>query len=155
MTSIRTRQEADVPRPPRRSTARRPTVNEQFLANEIAQQAVRSQPRGRVRTPAMQKFIARTVLQGGEEIIEDENGVHVGAKLVGIYKPTEWGWESVQVPYTNVPMCFNSGFRVSCGDCGGNCQPDPLSPSPNSCPGRAKFATMRCPMCAQRLPWPA
>lgn len=126
--------------------ARRPTANEQFLARNIGEQTLRTQPRGR--SPAMQKFIASTQLQEGEEITEDADGtLHVGAKLVRLYRPTDWGWEPTNVPFTNVQMCLNSGFRTNCDDCRGDCQPDAMRPMPNSCPGRKKFATMRCPIC--------
>ncbi len=74
---------------------------------------------------------------------------HTTAKLVVVYFPTTWGWESREVPSTNVRLVVGSGARYNCGDCNGDCSPDPRNPQYNNCPGRPKFATMQCPQCGR------
>lgn len=80
---------------------------------------------------------------------ETQHFEHTTAKLAILYFPTAWGWESREVPSTNLRMCTNAGARYICGDCGGNCSPDPMNPQYNNCPGRPKFATMQCPNCGR------
>ena len=76
---------------------------------------------------------------------------HVGAKLVVLYFPTTWGWEAREVPSTNIRMCIANGARYDCGDCGGDCSPDPMNPQFNNCSGRPKFATRQCPVCGKLI----
>lgn len=78
---------------------------------------------------------------------EVQNFTHTTADLVVLYFPTPWGWESREIPSTNMRMCVRAGARVRCGDCGRNCSPDPRNPQYNNCAGREKFATRQCPEC--------
>lgn len=78
---------------------------------------------------------------------EAQSFEHRTADLVVIYFPTSWGWESREVPSTNLRLVTHYGARVRCGDCGGNCSPDPMNPQYNNCTGREKFATRQCPEC--------
>lgn len=74
---------------------------------------------------------------------------HTTAKLVVMYFPTSWGWESREVPSTNMRMVRDAGARTTCGDCHESCSPDPMNPQYNNCPGREKFATRQCPECGR------
>ena len=120
------------------ATTRRPTPKERLLA-QVSQQA-------NIETEEV-----------NQEVSEDRSmsaGVLVTHKTKGmvvIYHPVTWGWESVKVPIPSLASCLNRGFTVECGDCGGNCSPDPMNPTPNACPGRAKFATRRCPKCTKLI----
>ena len=109
--------------------ARRPTVTERFLAMNFN---------------AEEEEVETTSSSDGAVTTK-----HTGAKLVLLYKATTWGWESVLVPSTNLNMLLGNGFRVDCGDCNGNCSPDPGSAAYNGCPGRPKFATMSCGICGK------
>ena len=80
---------------------------------------------------------------------ESQTFKHTTAKLVVVYAPTSWGWESREVPSTNVRLVIGAGMRYNCGDCNGDCSPDPRNPQYNNCPGRPKFATMQCPVCGK------
>lgn len=114
----------------RAAQARRPSATEVFLQeNEGVKETVRD--RGVGSDGEMQTF------------------THTSAKLVVLYRATTWGWESVEVPSTNIRMCIEAGMRYNCGDCDDNCSPDPMNPQYNNCPGRPKFATMRCPNCGR------
>lgn len=115
----------------RRSTARPPTANELFLASALGEETV----------------VSRSVGSDGSVA----TFTHKGSKLVVLYRPTTWGWESVQVPSPNVSMLLRSGMRPTCGDCDGDCSPDPMAPTPNACPGRDKFSTRRCPICTKTV----
>ncbi len=106
-------------------------------------------------TPPTPEEIFLSHSMGNEEIVSRQVGTdgtvvtfnHKGAQMRVLYAPTTWGWESVQVPASNVMLLLASGMRVHCGDCGGDCSPDPMAPTPNACTGRPKFATSRCPIC--------
>lgn len=80
---------------------------------------------------------------------EAQNFTHIGAKMVVLYFPTTWGWESREVPSTNIRLCMRNGARYDCGDCHGDCSPDPMNPQYNNCLGREKFATRQCPVCGK------
>ncbi len=86
---------------------------------------------------------------------EGQTFKHTTSKLVVVYFPTTWGWESREVPSTNLRLVTSAGARINCADCEhtaptyGNCSPDPRNPQYNNCPGRPKFATMQCPMCGR------
>ena len=82
---------------------------------------------------------------------EAQNFTHVTAKLVVMYFPTAWGWESREVPSTNMRMVRDAGARVDCGDCHDDCSPDPMNPQYNNCAGRPKFATRQCPECGRLI----
>jgi hypothetical protein len=82
---------------------------------------------------------------------EAQNFTHTTANLVVLYFPTPWGWESREVPSTNMRMCINAGARINCGDCGGSCSPDPRNPQYNNCPGREKFMARQCPVCGRLI----
>ncbi len=111
--------------------ARRPSPTEQFLEEH---------------ENVVERFNEHGIGNSGES----QNFTHVTAKLVVLYFPTPWGWESREVPSTNIRMCITEGgARYNCGDCGGDCSPDPMNPQYNNCPGRPKFATMQCPRCGK------
>ena len=118
------------------------------MTNEAPTKRARSRP-----ADATEIFLAAN--QGEVKIsgiIPGQEGTtfdHTGAKLVVLYRPATWGWESVEVPNTNMTMCLRAGMKVVCGDCGENCSPDPMVPTPNACKGRPKFATSRCPVCTR------
>lgn len=82
---------------------------------------------------------------------EGQRFTHTTAALVVIYFPTPWGWESREVPSTNLRLCLSAGARYNCGDCDGDCSPDPRNPSYNNCPGRDKFATRQCAECGRLI----
>lgn len=116
-------------RPPRHGAARQPTAEEIFLADSL--------------NMGNEKIVSR---------IDDNSGAsitftHTSSKLVVLYRAVSWGWESVQVPASSVTELLRVGMKPRCGDCGGNCCPDPMNPTPNACPGRPKFATAVCPVC--------
>jgi hypothetical protein len=118
------------------------------VTNEVETRPIRSR-----RPTAEERFLAANT--GEETITEHVTGVdgsgttftHKGPKLVVLYRQATWGWESVEVPSSNLTMCLGAGMKVNCGDCGGDCSPDPMRPTPNACPARQKFATRRCPIC--------
>lgn len=118
---------------------------------------VEIKPRRSRRPTATERFLAEN--QGDEVTTEhvvgaDGSGTtftHTGPKLVVLYRATTWGWESVEVPSSNMTMCLRAGMRIECGDCGHDCSPDPMRPTPNTCKGRAKFATRRCPICTKTV----
>lgn len=117
--------------PTRASRAARPSALEQWLdKNE----------------DTVSKTVERYVGDGGEGVMI----TRTGQSLKVLYFPTTWGWESREVPSHNVRSCVNEGgARYDCGDCGGDCSPDPMNPQYNNCPGRPKFATMQCPDCGR------
>ena len=92
-----------------------------------------------------------------EQVVDHQTGsdgegqrfTHTGAKMIVLYFPARWGWESREVPSTNIRMCIATGARYDCGDCGGDCSPDPMNPQYNNCPGREKFATRQCQLCGR------
>lgn len=117
--------------PTRAARARRPSPLEQFLeenenvAETLTERVTGSQGTGGVFT-------------------------HTTARLVVLYFPMSWGWESREVPSTNIRLCIQEGgARYDCGDCKGDCSPDPMNPQYNNCSGRPKFATMQCPNCGK------
>lgn len=116
--------------PTRASRAQRPTATEVFLdANaDVEQKTVE-------------------VSTGSEG--EGQTFTHTTAKLKVVYFPTTWGWESREVPSTNLRLVVGAGARINCGDCNGDCSPDPRNPQYNNCPSRPKFATMQCPTCGK------
>jgi hypothetical protein len=95
----------------------------------------------------VESVISRGIGSDGEA----QKFTHITAKLVVMYFPTSWGWESREVPSTNMRMVRDAGARVNCGDCKGNCSPDPMNPQYNNCPGREKFATRQCPECGRLI----
>ncbi len=112
---------------PRISQATEPTAEEVYLSHSMGQEEV----------------ISRSVSNDGAVVTFN----HKSSALRVLYRPTTWGWESVQVPASSIVLLLGAGMKVACGDCGGNCSPDPLAPTPNACSARAKFATARCPLC--------
>lgn len=114
-------------------------------------------PRSKARTPnAVERYLAASM---NVDPIEERRETNADGVLITgsttslrvLYRPTTWGWESVQVPVTNLTMCLQNGMRVDCGDCHGNCSPDPMQPTPNACTGREKFATRICPECRKTI----
>lgn len=95
--------------------------------------------------------VSRHMERGVGEYGEAQTFTHTGADLVVLYFPTSWGWESREVPSTNVRMLMGAGARRVCGDCGTSCSPDPLNPQFNNCPGRPKFAARQCPVCGRLI----
>ena len=110
--------------------ARRPSPTEQFLIEKENR---------------VEETHERAIGTDGEV----QNFTHTGAALVVLYFPTSWGWESREVPSTNVRMCLGAGARIDCGDCHDNCSPDPMNPQYNNCEGRDKFATRQCQICGR------
>lgn len=82
---------------------------------------------------------------------ESLNFTHTTADLVVLYFPVTWGWESREVPSTNMKMCIAAGARIHCGDCNKSCSPDPMNPQYNNCEGRPKFQARRCPECSRLI----
>ncbi len=111
----------------RRTDAVPATAEEVFLSHSMGEE----------------KIISRMDMADGSSVTFD---IKTATKRV-LYRPTTWGWESAVVPSSNVVFLLQSGMKTQCGDCGGNCSPDPMTPTPNACPGREKFATSRCPGC--------
>ncbi len=112
-------------------------------------------PTRELRKPSSrERFLATHANQTEESVVnyrgsegEPVRATHIGASLVVMYRPTTWGWTSTPIPASNIEMCMAAGFREFCGDCGGDCDPDPFNHQYNNCPGREKFATLRCPEC--------
>ena len=116
--------------PTRAQKARRPTPTEQFLQEH---------------ENTVETLRERGIGSDGE----GQQFTHIGAKMVVLYFPTTWGWESREVPSTNIRLCISNGARYDCGDCDDDCSPDPMNPQYNNCPGREKFATRQCPVCGK------
>ncbi len=121
----------------------------------MVQERVAPTPASRARRPSPQEVFIEENADVQETRVEKSTGTqgegqtftHTTSKLVVIYFPTTWGWESREVPSTNVRLVTGAGARYNCGDCDGDCSPDPRNPQYNNCPGRPKFATMQCPVC--------
>lgn len=125
------RQAAPMRRPTQAGRAYRPTMTDRFLEEHEDETS---------------SSVERYVGGGGESVRVD----YKGPALVVLYFPTTWGWESREVPAHNIRTCVRQGgARYDCGDCDGNCSPDPMNPQYNNCPGREKFAAMQCPDCGR------
>lgn len=127
--------------------AKRP-VNQQPTAPSPARRAPRPTPTDRFldeHENQIETVQQRSVGSDGE----GQRFTHTSAKLVVLYFPALWGWESREVPSTNIRLCLGAGARYDCGDCQGDCSPDPRNPEYNNCPGRDKFATRQCPECGR------
>lgn len=96
-----------------------------------------------------ENVVERVVTRGVGSDGEAQQFTHTTAALTVMYFPTAWGWESREVPSTNMRMVRDAGARVRCGDCNTDCSPDPMNPQYNNCPGRDKFATRQCPECGR------
>lgn len=111
----------------------------------------------KTRRPSLREKMIAANPEGQETIVTSYVGsqgeavkmTHKASSLVTLYFSTVWGWESRAIIEDNVAMNLHFGARVNCGDCEGDCSPDPYSPTPNACPGREPFATYRCPDCAR------
>lgn len=124
------------------------------MVTETVKSRIAKRAAGAARQPTAEEIFLATSM-GNEEVVSriDTGGGgsvtfrHTGSKLVVLYRPVSWGWESVQVASSSMPDLLRNGMRTNCGDCNGYCSPDPMNPTPNACPGREKFATRRCPVC--------
>lgn len=72
---------------------------------------------------------------------------HTGPGLVRLYAPTPYGWKPLAVPVSNLDVCLDGGYRIDCGNCGGQCD----GADENGCPAVAARMFRRCPVCQKRV----